>query len=141
MARIRLGKQAELRLGNLDVHRDWGYAGDYVEAMWLMLQQEQAADFVVGTGISHSVQDFVELAFRHAGIDDWQKYVVIDDKLFRPAEVSKLVADNSKARSVLGWQPKVTFEELVAIMVQADLAQESSTRSEGQQGAGTSETP
>lgn len=131
VARFSLGKQKELRLGNLDVSRDWGYAGDYVEAMWLMLQQQQADDYVVGTGTGHSVRELVEVAFRHAGIDDWQSHVIIDDKLFRPAEVNRLVADNSKARKVLGWQPKVTFEELVAMMVSADLAQESSSGIEG----------
>jgi len=127
VARIRLGKQKELRLGNLDVHRDWGYAGDYVEAMWLMLQQEQPDDYVVGTGTSHSVRELVELAFRQAGIDDHEKYVVRDEKLFRPAEVNRLTAESSKARRMLGWQPKVTFEDLIAMMVRSDLEQEALT--------------
>ena len=124
VARISLGMEKELRLGNLEAHRDWGYAGDYVEAMWLMLQRDQPDDYVVGTGASHSVRELVELAFRHAGIDEWEKYVVIDEKLFRPAEVTKLLADRSKAESALGWQMKVTFEELVAMMVRADLERE-----------------
>jgi len=127
VARIRLGKQKELRLGNLDVHRDWGYAGDYVEAMWLMLQQEQPDDYVVGTGTSHSVRELVELAFRQAGIDGHGKYVVRDEKLFRPAEVNRLTAESSKARRMLGWQPKVTFEDLIAMMVRSDLEQEALT--------------
>jgi len=127
VARIRLGKQKELRLGNLDVHRDWGYAGDYVEAMWLMLQQEQPDDYVVGMGTSHSVRELVELAFRHAGIDGHEKYVVRDEKLFRPAEVNRLTAESSKARRMLGWQPKVTFEDLIAMMVRSDLEQEALT--------------
>jgi GDPmannose 4,6-dehydratase len=132
VARISLGKQKELRLGNLDVSRDWGYAGDYVRAIWLMLQQDQPDDYVVGTGTSHSVRDFTELAFRHAGLDDVEKYVVIDKKLFRPAEVNRLVADSSKARKVLGWQPEVDFEQLIAMMVNADLELESSASAEGQ---------
>jgi GDPmannose 4,6-dehydratase len=126
VARISLGKQKELRLGNMDVSRDWGYAGDYVRAMWLMLQQDQPDDYVVGTDTNHSVRELTELAFRHAGIDDPEKYMVIDKKLFRPAEVSKLVADSRKARRVLGWQPEVSFEELIAMMVRADLESESS---------------
>ncbi len=130
VARLRLGKQNELRLGNLDVHRDWGYAGDYVEAMWLMLQQEEPGDYVIGTGISHSVRELLELSFRNAGIDDWEKHVVVDEKLFRPAEVTRLIADSSKARTVLGWQPKVTFDELIAMMVQADLQLESGSEAE-----------
>ncbi len=129
-ARISLGKQKELRLGNLDVSRDWGYAGDYVRAMWLMLQQDQPDDYVVGTGRSHSVRFMTELAFRHVGIDDPEKYIVIDKELFRPAEVNRLMADSSKARKVLGWQPEVNFEELIAMMVNADLELEASADAE-----------
>ncbi len=141
VARIRLGKAEELRLGNLDVKRDWGYAGDYVQAMWLMLQQDQPDDYVVGTGISHSVRDLVELAFHHAGIDDPKKHIVIDETLLRPAEVNELVADSSKARKVLGWQPEVSFEELIAMMLRADLELESSTRVERPEDVGIGESP
>jgi GDPmannose 4,6-dehydratase len=118
--RIKLGRAKELRLGNLDARRDWGFAGDYVEAMWRMLQQEGPGDFVVGTGVQHSVRDLVELAFSHLGLD-WKEHVVQDDRLLRPAEVETLVADPSKAREVLGWEPAVDFEELVRMMVEADL--------------------
>jgi GDPmannose 4,6-dehydratase len=111
----------ELRLGNLDAKRDWGFAGDYVKAMWLMLQQERADDFVVATGATHSVRDLVQTAFGCAGLD-WEKYVVQDPALIRPAEVDLLVGDPSKARRVLGWQPEVNFPELVKRMVEADLA-------------------
>jgi GDPmannose 4,6-dehydratase len=121
VARIKLGLQKELVLGNLDAKRDWGYAGDYVEAMWLMLQQDQADDYVVATGETHSVRDYVELAFAHIGIQDWQPYVRQDAAFFRPAEVDLLVGDSSKARRVLGWQPRVTFPQLVRLMVDADL--------------------
>ena len=124
VARIRSGKEKELRLGNLDAHRDWGYAADYTQAMWLMLQQEQPDTYVVGTGTSHSVRELVELAFRYAEIEDWEAYLVVDEKLFRPKDVNRLVADSSKARSVLGWEAKTTFEELVAMMVRADLERE-----------------
>ena len=140
VARISLGKQKELRLGNLDVSRDWGYAGDYVRAMWLMLQQDQPDDYVVGTGTSHSVRNMVELAFRRAGIDDPEKYMVIDKELFRPAEVNKLMADSSKAQKVLDWQPKVNFEELIAMMVSADLDLESSADVERRGGLSIHET-
>jgi GDPmannose 4,6-dehydratase len=119
-ARIKLGLGTELRLGNLDAKRDWGFAGDYVEAMWRMLQQEQPSDFVVGTGIQHSVRDLVELAFGHAGLD-WKQHVVQDDRLLRPAEVETLVADPTKAREVLGWKPAVDFEGLIRMMVDADV--------------------
>jgi GDPmannose 4,6-dehydratase len=119
-ARIKLGRAKELRLGNLDARRDWGFAGDYVEAMWRMLQQEEPTDFVVGTGVQHSVHDLVELAFGHLDLD-WRKHVVQDERLLRPAEVDTLVADPSKAREVLGWEPVVDFEELVRTMVEADL--------------------
>ncbi len=120
VARIYLGKSKELKLGNLDAKRDWGYAGDYVKAMWLMLQQDKPDDFVVATGESHSVREFVELAFAEVGLD-WEDYVKVDPKLFRPAEVEYLVGDCSKAKQVLGWEPKVKFKELVKIMVTADV--------------------
>ncbi|MDI1483023.1 GDP-mannose 4,6-dehydratase [Polyangium sp. y55x31] len=120
VGRIKHGLQRDLWLGNLDARRDWGHAEDYVEAMWLMLQQDQADDFVVGTGETHSVREFLELAFRHAGLD-WQEYVRIDPKYFRPAEVDVLLADPTKAREKLGWTPKVTFPELVRRMVDSDL--------------------
>jgi len=119
-AKIKLGLQKELRMGNLDARRDWGFAGDYVEAMWLMLQQKEPEDYVVGTGISHSVKDLIKVAFDHVGLD-WEEYVVSDPKLFRPAEVDYLLGDPRKAKSKLGWQPKVTFEELIRMMVDADL--------------------
>jgi GDPmannose 4,6-dehydratase len=120
VAKIKLGLAKELRLGNLDAHRDWGYAGDYVRAMWLMLQQDQADDYVIATGESHSVQELVEIAFGHAGLD-WKKYVVTDPALLRPAEVDHLIGDASKARAKFGWQPSVTFDGLVRMMVDADL--------------------
>ena len=119
-AKIKLGLQKELRMGNLDAHRDWGFAGDYVEAMWLMLQQDEPEDFVIATGISHSVQHLIQAAFDHLGLD-WEEYVKIDPKLLRPAEVDYLVGDAKKAKAKLGWQPKVTFEELVKMMVDSDL--------------------
>jgi GDPmannose 4,6-dehydratase len=120
VARIKLGLAKTLSLGNLDAHRDWGFAGDYVRAMWLMLQQEQPDDFVIATGIAHSVRDLVEVAFGHAGLD-WQKYVTLDPKLIRPAEVEHLIGDCTKARTQLGWQPVVDFAGLVRMMVDADL--------------------
>ncbi len=119
-ARIKHGLARELRLGNLDARRDWGFAGDYVQAMWLMLQQDEPDDYVVATGESHSVQELVEHAFGHAGLD-WHGYVVVDPTLKRPAEVDVLLGDASKARGKLGWEPKVRFPELVRMMVQADL--------------------
>jgi GDPmannose 4,6-dehydratase len=121
VARIKLGLADHLSLGNLDAQRDWGYAGDYVYAMWLMLQRDQADDYVIATGSSHSVQDLVELAFGHVGLD-WRSYVRTDPALLRPAEVDQLVGDASKAKSVLGWEPKVSFERLIAMMVEADVA-------------------
>ncbi|RME56075.1 GDP-mannose 4,6-dehydratase [Candidatus Parcubacteria bacterium] len=124
VARIRAGLDKKLYLGNLKARRDWGYAPEYVEAMWLMLQQEQPDDYVVGTGESHTVEEFVERAFRHAGLGDWKKYVEIDPRYYRPTEVEHLVADATKAKQQLGWQPKVRFEELVKIMVDADLKRE-----------------
>ena len=120
VAKIKLGLARELRLGNLDARRDWGYAGDYVKAMWLMLQQPEPDDYVVGTGETHSVRELCEVAFSHVGLD-WRKYVVQDPAFFRPADVDLLVADPTKARTKLGWKPTVTFEELVKMMVDADL--------------------
>ena len=120
VARIKLGLASELRLGNLDAQRDWGFAGDYVRAMWMMLQQEQADDYVVATGRTHAVREFVRLAF--AAVDlDWERYVVVDPRYYRPAEVDLLVGDPSKAKRVLGWTPEVSFEQLVEQMVHADL--------------------
>ncbi len=121
VARIAAGKQKELRLGNLDARRDWGYAGDYVRAMWMMLQAEEPDDYVIATGETHSVRDFCEMAFGHVGLD-WEKHVVIDPAFLRPAEVDQLIGDPTKARENLGWVPEVTFEELVGRMVDADVA-------------------
>ena len=121
-ARIKLGLQKELRLGNLEVKRDWGFAGDYVEAMWLMLQQEIPDDYVIGTGVNHSVRDVLDVAFGAVDLD-WQKYVQTDQSLLRPLEAKALVADPGKARKVLGWEAKMSFEELVKMMVAADLKQ------------------
>ncbi|HEV3204183.1 MAG TPA: GDP-mannose 4,6-dehydratase [Gemmataceae bacterium] len=120
VARIKLGKQKELRLGNLDAKRDWGFAGDYVRAMWLMLQQPRAEDFVVATGETHSVRDLVEIAFDYVNLD-WKKHVVIDPVLIRPAEVDLLIGDSGKARSQLSWKPEVNFTQLIQQMVEADL--------------------
>jgi GDPmannose 4,6-dehydratase len=119
-ARIKLGLQRELRLGNLEARRDWGYAGDYVRGMWLMLQQDQPDDYVLATGETHSVRELCEVAFGHVGLD-WRDYVVVDPKHYRPAEVDLLIGDASKARRVLGWEPSVNFEQLVRMMVDADL--------------------
>lgn len=125
VARIYLGKQKKLELGNLDAKRDWGFAGDYVEAMWLMLQQEEADDYVIATGEMHSVGEFLDLAFGYVGIDDWKQYVVSDKPEFnRPAEVDYLIGDYSKAKKKLGWEPKTSFKKLVEIMVQADIENE-----------------
>jgi GDPmannose 4,6-dehydratase len=121
VARIKLGLQDKLVLGNLDSRRDWGYAGDYVEAMWLMLQQDLPDDYVIGTGETHSVGDFARCAIDHVGLN-WQDYVTTDASLLRPAEVDLLLADPSKAREKLGWEPKIRFEGLVRMMVDADLA-------------------
>jgi GDPmannose 4,6-dehydratase len=121
VARIKLGLASELRLGNLDAKRDWGFAGDYVDAMWRMLQSDTPTDYVVGTGVMHSVREFAELAFRHVGLD-WRKHVTVDPELIRPAEVEVLKADPSRARTELGWETKVGFEELVTMMVDADMA-------------------
>jgi GDPmannose 4,6-dehydratase len=120
VARIKLGMDTELRLGNLDSRRDWGFAGDYVEAMWLMLQQDSPEDFVIATGETHSVRELCELAFGHAGLN-YEDHVVIDERFFRPAEVDLLVGDPTKARNELGWKPKTSFAELVRMMVDADL--------------------
>jgi len=120
-ARIALGLSHELRMGNLDAERDWGFAGDYVRAMWQMLQQPEPGDFVVGTGIGHSVREFCRIAFERVGLQ-YEEHVVIDPTLFRPAEVDHLLADPSRARAALGWTPEVDFEELVTMMVDADLA-------------------
>ena len=119
-ARIKLGLAHELRLGNLDARRDWGYAGDYVDAMWRMLQQPAPLDYVIGTGETHSVKELVEVAFGHLGLD-WTKYVRTDERYIRPAEVDILMADPSRARAELGWQPQVSFEGLVTMMVDADV--------------------
>ncbi len=121
VARIKAGLQDKLTLGNLDARRDWGYAAEYVEAMWRMLQQDQPDDYVIATGETHTVRELVEIAFDRAGLD-WQKYVDIDPKYFRPTEVDLLIGDPSKANDVLGWKPKVTFRKLVEMMVDADLA-------------------
>ncbi len=121
VAKIKLGLANEIRLGALEPRRDWGFAGDYVEAMHLMLQQEEPDDYVVGTGESHSVKEFVELAFKYAGIDNWQKYVKIDPRFKRPAEIYDLKADPKKAMEKLGWKPKVSFKELVRMMVDEDI--------------------
>jgi GDPmannose 4,6-dehydratase len=120
VARIKLGIAHELRLGNLDSQRDWGFAGDYVRAMWLMLQQERADDYVVATGRTHAVREFVRLAFSAVDLP-WEPYTVVDPRFYRPAEVDLLVGDPSKARRVLGWEPEVSFEELVQRMVAADM--------------------
>src|SRR2546425_1407998 len=120
VARIKLGLADTLSIGNLDAHRDWGFAGDYVRMMWLMLQQDRADDYVIATGVSHSVRELVEIAFAHAGLD-WRKYVRIDPALLRPAEVDHLLGDASKARAELGWMPTVAFNQLVEMMVDADL--------------------
>jgi GDPmannose 4,6-dehydratase len=120
VARIKLGLADELRLGNLDAKRDWGYAGDYVEAMWLMLQADEAEDYVIATGEEHSVREFAEIAFEHAGVD-LERHVVVDPEFLRPAEVDHLVGDASKARAKLGWEPRVSFRELAEMMVDADI--------------------
>lgn len=121
VARIKLGLADEIRLGNLDSKRDWGFAGDYVEAMWLMLQQEKADNYIVSTGETHSIRDFLDVAFTHVGITDWEKYIQIDPKFKRPAELYALHGQNDKAKEVLEWEPKVKFEQLVKTMVDADM--------------------
>lgn len=120
VASIKLGLSKKLRLGTLKARRDWGFAGEYVEAMWLMLQQDRPDDYVIATGVTHSVEEFVELAFNSMGLD-WHEHVVIDEGLYRPAEIHELRGDYSKAKKILGWKPRVSFEELVMMMVEADL--------------------
>jgi GDPmannose 4,6-dehydratase len=120
VARIKLGRARELRLGNLEAQRDWGFAGDYVEAMWRMLQQDQPDSYVIGMGETHSVREFCEVAFGHVGLD-YSEYVVQDERFYRPAEVDLLISNPAKARAMLGWEPSVTFKELVTMMVDADL--------------------
>jgi GDPmannose 4,6-dehydratase len=127
VARIKLGLSDHLALGNLDACRDWGFAGDYVRAMWMMLQQESADDYVIATGVSHSVRDLVEAAFSHVGLD-WQKFVRIDPSFLRPAEVDHLIGDAAKARRQLKWEPAVSFAQLVSMMVDADMARLSGSR-------------
>jgi GDPmannose 4,6-dehydratase len=122
VARIALGLQESVSLGNLDARRDWGFAGDYVEAMWLMLQAAEADDYVVATGETHSIREFLDAAFAHVNIDNWDKHVFVDPRFFRPAEVDLLIGDPTKAREKLGWTPKVGFADLVTMMVDADLA-------------------
>jgi len=122
-ARIKLGLEANLFLGNLDAKRDWGYAGDYVQAMWLMLQQEKPDDYVIATGETHSVRELLDVAFGRVGLD-WKRYVKIDPRYYRPTEVDLLIGDATKAKQHLGWTPKVPFKELVTMMVDADLEAE-----------------
>src|SRR2546421_1022679 len=124
VARIKLGLQEKITLGNLDASRDWGYAGDYVEAMWLMLQQDEPDDYVIATGETHTIRELLELAFASAGIDDWQQLVESDQRFMRPAEVDILTGDASKAREQMGWKPRVSFPELVRMMVDSDLREE-----------------
>lgn len=125
VARISLGKQDKIELGNLEAKRDWGFAGDYVEAMWLMLQQDEPDDYVVATGETHSVREFLDIAFAVVGISDWEKHVIADSPKFnRPAEVDLLIGDYSKAKEKLDWSPKTSFKELVTMMVQADVERE-----------------
>ena len=125
VARISLGLQDTLTLGNIDAERDWGFAGDYVEAMYLMLQQDVADDYVIATGETHSISELLDVAFATVGIDDWKPYVQTDTALLRPAEVDQLIGDATKARNALGWKPKVTFKDLVEMMVHNDLALQS----------------
>ena len=124
VARIALGSQDVLAVGNMDVSRDWGFAGDYVHAMWLMLQQDEPDDYVVATGKCHSVRDLLEIAFHHVGINDWRPHVVQDERFFRPADVSLLIGDATKAHARLGWKPRVDFQQLIEMMVDADLENE-----------------
>jgi GDPmannose 4,6-dehydratase len=123
-ARIKLGRQSKLFLGNLDARRDWGYAGDYIEAMWMMLQQDSPDDYVIATGATHTIRDFLERSFALAEIDDWESLVVQDPRFYRPAEVDLLIGDASKAHNVLGWHPRVSFPELVQMMYENDLKTE-----------------
>lgn len=121
VARIKFGLSNELRLGNLESKRDWGFSGDYVEAMWLMLQQEKPDNYIISTGETHSIREFLDLAFKYAGINEWEKYVKIDPQFQRPAELYVLQGKSEKAKEILGWEPKVSFEELVKMMVDADI--------------------
>jgi GDPmannose 4,6-dehydratase len=125
LARIKLGLQEGLSLGNIDSRRDWGFAGDYVEAMWAMLQQDEPDDYVIATGETHSVREFLDVAFRLAGYESWEPYVRHDDRFERPSEVDLLIGDANKAKEKLGWEPRVSFEQLVKMMYEADLAEES----------------
>ncbi|BCW79814.1 GDP-mannose 4,6-dehydratase [Arthrobacter sp. NicSoilC5] len=125
VARIKLGIQKEIVLGNLDAKRDWGFAGDYVEAMWRMLQQPEADDYVIATGETHSIRDLLNVAFESIGVEDWEPYVRQDPRFMRPAEVDLLIGDPSKAKAVLGWKPQVAFQELIQMMVENDLAEQS----------------
>jgi GDPmannose 4,6-dehydratase len=129
VARIKLGLQEDISLGNLESSRDWGYAGDYVEAMWMMLQQDEPDDYVIATGETHSIRDLLTAAFAHAEIDDWERYVKQDPRFMRPAEVDLLFGDASKAHAKLGWKPRVSFEELVRMMYENDLKEESARAS------------
>ncbi|KQQ10521.1 MULTISPECIES: GDP-mannose 4,6-dehydratase [Rathayibacter] len=124
VARIKLGLQETLELGNLDAKRDWGFAGDYVDAMWRMLQQPEGDDYVVATGETHEIREYLDIAFNHVGIEDWTPYVTQNPAFMRPAEVDLLIGDPAKARDVLGWEPKVSFPELVAMMVENDLVEQ-----------------
>jgi GDPmannose 4,6-dehydratase len=124
VARIKLGLQDSIALGDLDPKRDWGYAGDYVEAMWMMLQQDEPDDYVIATGETHSIRELLEVAFALAGYDDWERFVKQDPRFFRPSEVNLLIGDASKAHQKLGWRPRVTFEELVQMMYEHDLKEE-----------------
>ena len=133
VARIVLGLQTELRLGNLDAERDWGFAGDFVEAMWLMLQQDTPDDYIIATGRTHSIRQLLTIAFSAAGIDDWTEYVVQDARFTRPAEVDQLVGDASKAARVLGWKPQVRFDGLIRMMVESDIEEQSMLSDRGRQ--------
>jgi GDPmannose 4,6-dehydratase len=124
VARIKLGLATELRLGNMDAQRDWGFAGDYVRAMWLMLQQDEAVDYVIATGITHTIRHACEVAFGHVGLE-WEHYVKLDERFLRPAEVDSLVGDAGKAERELSWRPAVSFEQMMAMMVDADIARHS----------------
>jgi GDPmannose 4,6-dehydratase len=132
VARIALGLQEDIALGNLDAKRDWGFAGDYVEAMWLMLQQDVADDYVISTGETHTIREFLDAAFACAGYDGWAEYVRQDPRFERPAEVDLLMGDATKARERLGWAPKVDFEGLVRRMYESDLVEESTRAEYGQ---------
>jgi GDPmannose 4,6-dehydratase len=125
VARIKLGLQEGITMGNIDSSRDWGYAGDYVEAMWMMLQQDEPDDYVIATGETHTIREFLDASFALAGIDDWEPYVTQDQRFYRPAEVDLLIGDASKAQQKLGWKPRVSFGELVRMMYESDLAEES----------------